>query len=90
MEVGFLVYRSCDLGAVLSFISDLPNQRTEIEVFGSPILCIDKASVVVWILRWLLLSELAASWNPTVVIADRATAFLNERRVFELLFGHSE
>ena len=88
--MGFLVYRSCDLGAVLPFISDLPNQRTEIKVFGSPILCIDKASVVVWILGWLLFSELAASWNSAVVIAYLSTALLNERRLFELLFGHSE
>ena len=82
----FFVFRSCKLGAMLSSISDLPYQRTEIEVFGTPILCIDEASLVVRILGRLL-SELALAGDP----AHRIAALLNERRVlFELLFCHSE
>ena len=69
----------------MSTITNLFYQGTKIEVFSPSILCIDKASVVVWILGWLL-SELALAVDP----ADRTATLLHERRIFELLFSHSE
>ena len=85
MEVRFLVFRSSNLGTLMSSITNLFYQGTKIEVFGTSILCINKASVVVWILGWLL-SELVLAVDP----ADRTATLLNKRRIFELLFGHSE
>ena len=85
MKVRFLVYRSSNLGTFMSSITDLFYQGAKIEVFSPSILCIDKASVIVWILGWLL-PKLALAVNP----ADRAATLLHERRIFELLFGHSE
>ena len=85
MEVRFLVFRSSNLGTLMSSITNLFYQGTKIEVFGPSVFCIDKASVVVWILGWLL-SELVLAVDP----ADRTATLLNERRIFELLFGHSE
>ena len=88
MNVRFFVFQSRNLGAVVSSICNLPYQRTEIEVFGTSKLCIDKASIVVWILVWLL--RLIPEHALAVTSTNRGTALLNERRLLELLLGHSE